>query len=258
MTSSDLVTIARGDGSRIVEPRRTVVRTDVEWRALWAAHAGPSQPAPGVDFSSRMVAAVFAGERPTPGYDVEIVGARREGSALAIAVESRRPDRGLIAPQIVTTPFHVVSLPRYDGNVTFADAGAEVAAVREASVSGVPHESSTGLQPTTAAALAYLAGPVSGVVILLAERSSRFVRFHALQSIIGLGGLWLIGFVLYLLAFLALFVSPTGFRVLLWLAGLTWAAWVAVWIACLVKAFSGETWKMPIAGPHAERRAGPE
>ncbi len=118
-------------------------------------------------------------------------------------------------------------------------------------------ESSTGLDPALAAALAYLAGPLSGALILLAERSSRFVRFHAFQSIIGLGGLWLIGFGLYVLAFLALFVSPAAFRVLLWLAGITWAFWVGVWIVCLVKAFNGEAWEMPVAGPRAARRAGP-
>lgn len=117
-------------------------------------------------------------------------------------------------------------------------------------------ESSTGLDPAMAAALAYLVGPLSGALILLVERSSRFVRFHALQSIFGLGGLWLIGFAFYVLAFLALFVSPTGFRVLLWMAGLTWATWVVVWILCLVKAFGGEEWRLPIAGPRAERRAG--
>ncbi len=118
--------------------------------------------------------------------------------------------------------------------------------------------SSTGLAPTTAAALAYLVGPVSGVLILLVERSSRYVRFHAWQSIVGLGGLWAVGFALYVLAFLALFVSPTLFRVMLWLAGFIWVGWVVVWIVCLVKAFSGQVWKLPVAGEHAGRRAGLE
>ena len=49
--------------------------------------------------------------------------------------------------------------------------------------------SSTGLDPAVAAALSYLAGPFSGVLVLLAERTNPFVRFHAWQSIIGLGGL---------------------------------------------------------------------
>ena len=52
--------------------------------------------------------------------------------------------------------------------------------------------SSTGLDPNLAAALAYLAGPFSGLLHLLVERANDFVRFHAWQAIIGLGGLGLL------------------------------------------------------------------
>ena len=42
---------------------------------------------------------------------------------------------------------------------------------------------SLGLDANVAAALAYVLGWISGVVLLLTERQNRFVRFHALQSI---------------------------------------------------------------------------
>ena len=113
--------------------------------------------------------------------------------------------------------------------------------------------SSTGLDRNIAAALAYLAGPVSGLLIMVLERSSRFVRFHAMQSIVGLGGLWLLAGAFGLLAGLAVFVSATGFFVLLYAAWLTGGAWIVVWIICLVKAFTGQWWKLPVAGEYAER-----
>ena len=52
--------------------------------------------------------------------------------------------------------------------------------------------STTGLDAHIAAALAYLAGPFSGGLVLMAERTSGYVRFHAWQSVLGLGGLGLI------------------------------------------------------------------
>jgi uncharacterized membrane protein len=113
--------------------------------------------------------------------------------------------------------------------------------------------SSTGLDRNIAAALAYLAGPVSGLLIVILERSSRFVRFHAMQSIVGLGGLWLLAAAFGLLAGLAVFVSATGFFVLLYAAWITGGAWIVVWIICLVKAFTGQWWKLPVAGDYAER-----
>ena len=61
--------------------------------------------------------------------------------------------------------------------------------------------SSTGLDAHVAAALAYLAGPFSGVLILLAEQTNPYVRFHAWQSIVGLGGLGVFVVLLGMLAF---------------------------------------------------------
>jgi uncharacterized membrane protein len=115
--------------------------------------------------------------------------------------------------------------------------------------------SSTGLEPQFAAALAYLAGPFSGIIILLAERTNRFVRFHAWQAIIGLGGLGLLAVVLLISAFLGLFFSPTLFRTLRVLSALAAVVWLAAWGLCLVKAFGGSALKLPLVGNLAERRA---
>ena len=116
--------------------------------------------------------------------------------------------------------------------------------------------SSTGLDPSIAAALAYLAGPFSGIVILLAEKTNRYVRFHAWQSIIGLGGLAGIVIGLLFLAFVALLLfSPLLFTWLYRFAALATALWVVAWAFCLVKAFSGAAWKLPYVGAWAEARA---
>ncbi len=113
--------------------------------------------------------------------------------------------------------------------------------------------SSTGLAPNTAAALAYLAWWVSGAIILVLERDNRFVRFHAMQSIAGLGGVWLVGLILWLAGFPMLLVSATMFRLLMLLAQLVWVAGLVLWVICLFKAYNGEWWKMPVAGEVAER-----
>jgi uncharacterized membrane protein len=115
--------------------------------------------------------------------------------------------------------------------------------------------SSTGLDPHVAAALAYLAGPFSGILVLLAEQTSAYVRFHAWQSVIGLGGLGIVVVCLMTLAFVSIVVSATAFKVLLYLGWATWAAWIVLWIVCLARAFSGSTSKLPIAGELAARRA---
>jgi uncharacterized membrane protein len=113
--------------------------------------------------------------------------------------------------------------------------------------------SSTGLDPNVAAALAYAAGWVTGLLFLVIERRSGYVRFHAAQSVVGLGALWLLGVLIYGLALGSLVGSFAAFVFLTWVARAVWAGWVVLWMICLFKAYTGERWKMPLAGDAAER-----
>jgi uncharacterized membrane protein len=289
----DVETLARGDDSRLVEPRRFLIRDRQAFSAVWAAHAGPNASVPAIDFESRMVAAVFAGERPTPGFTIEVTGTRREGSspatALVVLVDERHPDPTLVAAQVIVSPFHIVTLPRDDGDVRFnlPDPGglqtivfkpqprtqtqpktkpsfrqrpassAEPGTGRITSVPATREETSefTGLTPHVAASLAYLAGPFSGALLLATERENGFVRFHAWQAVVGLGMLGIAAVFFLGLAFMLLIVSPTAFWAMLWLAGATGTAWVGVWVLCLFNAYKGRVWKLPLAGDYAERHA---
>lgn len=115
--------------------------------------------------------------------------------------------------------------------------------------------SSTGLEPRNAAALAYLAGPFSGVLILWVETINHDVRFHAWQSIVGLGGIGLGVLMAYVLAFVLVFFSGTAVTLLLGVASVMWFVLIAAWAICLWKALAGGRWKLPLAGEFAERLA---
>ena len=122
-TESTLVVASYNPGkvreiAELLEPFGIVVRSAAEWDVLWKAHAG-AQAAPAVDLAKNVVAAVFIGTRPTGGYSVEITGTRRDGDALVIEYVQRAPGRGDIVSQALTSPFHIVSLPRHDGPVRF-------------------------------------------------------------------------------------------------------------------------------------------
>ena len=256
-----LDTVARGDDSRIVQAREALARNTAEWRALWAAHSGPGTPEPAIDFEARIVAAVFAGECPSAGFDIAITGSHRDGPTLVLMVEGHRPAEQSLAAQVITSPYHIVTLPRYDGQILFAQAnghrvGRAAAGVVASRRRHEPAPSSTGLTPPVAGALAYLAGPLSGALLLGIERTSRFVKFHAWQALIGLGLLGFTPVLLLILAFLMLVMSPTAFWTMLWLSAITAAAWVVIWAVCLVQAYRGRLWKLPLAGSYAERRAG--
>jgi hypothetical protein len=112
------MTIAQGSMSGIEEPRQVVIRVQAEWAALWKEH-GSSDPLPMVDFTKEMVAAVFLGTRPTGGFSVQIPRARLEGNTLVIAYSEEKPSGDAIVTQVLTSPFHIVRLPRHTGATRF-------------------------------------------------------------------------------------------------------------------------------------------
>ena len=101
-----------------------------------------------------------------------------------------------------------------------------------------------GCDANVAAALAYLLGWISGVVLLLTERHNRFVRFHALQSILVFGALSLAWFLCLAIPLLGWLIS---FILIPPISGV-------LWLLLMFKAYQGERFKIPIAGDIAEQR----
>lgn len=93
------------------------------------------------------------------------------------------------------------------------------------------------------AAASYLLGFVTGIIFLLIEKESKFVRFHAMQSTILFGGVFVLN-----MAF--------GFIPILgWLAGLVLSLVTFIlWIVLMWKAFQGEMYEVPKVGELAKQQ----
>ena len=100
-------------------------------------------------------------------------------------------------------------------------------------------KTSSGLEPNIAGLLCYVLGWVTGLAFLLLEKENKFVRFHAIQSIIVFGAVT----VLYIILF--------------WIPFLGWIIWLlalVLWIVLMIKAYQGEMFKLPVAGQIAENQ----
>ena len=102
--------VAKGDMSGQQIARQVTVRTAAEWKALWKDHA-PTEKMPDVDFDKNMVVGIFLGSKPSAGHDVEIVGVRTQEKDLIVEYVQKQPGRGTMAAQILTEPYHLVSVP---------------------------------------------------------------------------------------------------------------------------------------------------
>ena len=141
-----------------------------------------------------------------------------------------------------------------DGAVPLSGAGAPGAAP----LSGAGMTTGTGVAPNVAGALSYFLGPITGVIFVLLEKNDRFVRFHAFQSIL-LSGAWIafwiafdiVSIILGQIPLLGLLAVLFGLllSLVLGLGGLI------LWIALMISAYQGKSWKLPIIGVMAERYA---
>lgn len=105
-------------------------------------------------------------------------------------------------------------------------------------------KTSMGMSENIAAMLCYSLGWISGLIFFLMESENRFVRFHAMQSMITFG---LITVVFTLCGFVPILGAI--------IASLLWLITLAIWITLLIKAYQHSHFKLPYLGDIAEEQA---
>jgi len=104
-----------------------------------------------------------------------------------------------------------------------------------------PQSPSGTSNPRFLATLAYAGGVITGAVLLAAEKRDRFVRFHAMQSVVTFLGVLLVHLILAgvpvlgLVLFLPFLIGVFG-----------------LWVFLMIKAWQGATYKLPYLGDLAE------
>jgi uncharacterized membrane protein len=126
----------------------------------------------------------------------------------------------------------------------------------------------SGLDPKIAAALSYIW--IVGLIFFFIEKENRFVRFHAVQSIIfGIASMVIVGLLAVLAVILTFAFSIGGAVVGGGIGALihlfVWLIWLIFWLLWLVflighvfaaiKAYQGQKFKLPVIGNMAEKIA---
>jgi uncharacterized membrane protein len=99
-------------------------------------------------------------------------------------------------------------------------------------------KSSTGLDENVAGFLCYLFVFITGIVFLVVEKKSSFVKFHAMQSTIT-----------FLILLVLSWIPVIGF--IFWILG------IILWLLLMIKALQGQKYLLPIVGKMADRKANP-
>ncbi len=126
----------------------------------------------------------------------------------------------------------------------------------QADTPGETHQNTeTGLDENVASALSYVLGFVTGIILFLVESKNETVRFHAAQSTVVFGGLFVASIaVSFLQAMFAVgnaagFIFGTIFGLLSMLISLLG---LILWIYLIVRSYQGSNPRIPVAAGIAD------
>ncbi len=103
-------------------------------------------------------------------------------------------------------------------------------------------KTSTGITPNVSGLLCYLLGFITGIIFYLIEKENKFVRFHALQSTVTFGALFIVGWIVPFIPFLSVVLMP-----------IIVIAELILWIVLMVKAYQGEKFPLPVVADIVEK-----
>lgn len=139
-----------------------------------------------------------------------------------------------------------------DGAPFCPQCGAPVAAAAAPPPMAMAPAGTSGLQENVAGLLCYLLGWLTGIIFLLIDKRP-FVRFHAAQSIVVFGALFIIRMIL---SFGILGTGLYGFGLWSMISMLVSLITLVAWIVLMIMAYQGKMFEVPIAAPLAKNIAG--
>ncbi|MDI9611022.1 MAG: protease complex subunit PrcB family protein [Archaeoglobales archaeon] len=120
-------TIAKGQFCDYLGEDNYVVRDEMTFKVLMAKAGIVVNDS--VNFDREMVIATFYGWKSTSGYDmtirsINIIPKATEltnKDVMVVTVVKKKPGEDCILIPVITSPFHIVKLPRFDGEVVFKE-----------------------------------------------------------------------------------------------------------------------------------------
>jgi hypothetical protein len=122
--NSSFETIDQGFYSSISEKNTYVINSLEEWQNIWSqaySNQTPEPELPAIDFEKETVIAVFAGEFPSGGYEVEIDRLDEYDDVVIATFVITSPGPACGTTDALTQPFHIVKTKKTDKEISFVE-----------------------------------------------------------------------------------------------------------------------------------------
>ncbi|MCG9479098.1 MAG: protease complex subunit PrcB family protein [Actinomycetia bacterium] len=115
----DFETLARGYNSSAEDKNYYVVADQQNFAQI--SEKIDQQQIDTVNFGQEMVIAVFQGRQSTGGYEIEVEKVVRTTENLKVYINETVPDPSDMVTQALTSPYHLIKLPKVDLQAEFID-----------------------------------------------------------------------------------------------------------------------------------------
>jgi hypothetical protein len=107
--------LAEGDNATVNSADFAVATSDTALISLWNVAYGnqlAQPPLPEVDFRRESVVAIFIGQRPTGGYEIDLEEVTIEDGEVYVSLRENEPAEDAITTQVLTSPWVMFSVTR--------------------------------------------------------------------------------------------------------------------------------------------------
>jgi hypothetical protein len=104
-------TLGKHNSSGHLEKQNYLITNREEWQSLWNrvhTHVIPKPDLPEVDFSHRVIIAVFQGEQRNGGFEITVTDLVKNGKKLTAKVTEVSPGSSCAVTAALTQPYHII------------------------------------------------------------------------------------------------------------------------------------------------------
>ena len=114
-------------------------------------------------------------------------------------------------------------------------------------------KTSLGLEENFEAVLCYFGVWITGLIFYFVEDKNKFIRFHAMQSILVFLPLTILAWIFG--GFFGIFNYGPAWIFFAWISWIFWVLVLILWIILMLKAYQMQKFKVPIVGDIAEKHS---
>jgi len=126
MTQYKITTIKKGSlygaGQEQIPAQNVVITTEEAWKNLLDKINTTNtviSPETTIDFTTQTVLASFMAIKKSGGYSVEITDIETQKDSLVIQTKTTSPATNSMVTQVITQPYHIVTMPISEKPITF-------------------------------------------------------------------------------------------------------------------------------------------